>query len=119
MDNSYRRLCAAILNQAADDCKRKQLDAVLFLLTEAERYCDELDFDYQQVFDKARKWYTKIMLSEAGPTVSSSFLMYAGIEVQGVRKVKGKVVDTIKGKNVKKVLPWFHAEIKKAIEKRT
>ena len=108
METEYKRLAAAILNQAADDCKRHQLDAILFLLTDAESYCEDLEFSFDKVFNQARKWYTKICLSESGGTVSSSFLESIGLEVRG----------TVKFENVKKVAPWFHAEIKRAIGAR-
>ena len=105
-ENGYKRLAAAIINQAADDCKNYQLDAVLYLLTDAEMCCAGLDFDFEKVFSQARKWYTRIELSEAGGTVSSQFLEQLGLAYCGAEK----------NASVKTVAPCIKAAIRKAIE---
>jgi hypothetical protein len=104
MDNGYRRLCAAMLNKAADDSKRHNLDAILFLLTDAEKYCDELDFDYQQVFIKAKHWYTKTVISDNGGNISSTFID----TVTSPSDPNGKQI-------IRRLVPWFHKQIKRVI----
>ena len=107
MDNAYRRLCAAMINKAAEDSKRHNLDAILFLLTDAEKYCDELDFDYQQVFNKAKHWYTKTVISDNGGNISSTFVDTVTSPFNSNRK-----------QIIGRLLPWFHKQIKQAIAER-
>ena len=106
-EDGYRNIAAAMLHQAVKDCMfNKHLDAILFLLTGAERYFTDLDMNYENVFQQVRKWYVKIELSEAGGTVSSTFLKQLGLPFSGAEK----------NASVKTVAPCIKAAIRKAIE---
>ena len=72
-EENYRAVWAQVCKTAVVDAQNGELDAVLWLLTDAQQYFEYLGLDYDMVFDEVRKWYIQAVITSRA-TVGKTFI---------------------------------------------